>query len=614
MLGVGRDGPLGPSRAVALASGSEVAGGGTVAPMTERDAWIALACAPGIGPVSFARLVQHFGDARAVLERSVAAGGLAAIATASIPEGDDRPTLQPPAILAIQAVARDPWPVLRRARALELRIVTLGDPAYPVRLRAIDLPPPVLFVRGDVASLEPRDAVAIVGTRRPTDGGRRTAARIATAVAGMDATIVSGLALGIDGAAHAAAVAADAAHRRGHRRRARAPVPAAAPAARGAHRRGRRGDRQRVRPGHGAHARDVPAPQPAHQRSRDSTVVVEAGARSGALTTAAWALEQGRRLFLVPGPIDAPERRRLPRVPPGARAGGADRRRASRSCWRTWSSSGGQGRAVRRARPAPPGGCTRERRVTPGRTALLAELGDDRAARSWKGSSRATCAPMRWSRPRVCRSARSSARSPRSSCAGSWRTRTGATSRSAPLAGATAPRMRGRGRRHAARAGSVPGEVARASSAPVLPCRPTSGAPRPIASPSAPVGSGVVACPAVTRAPAEERRLRKVLAVVLAVPVVAFVYLATAAHRTFAGRALVALAGGATIGLGVVALVPPRPDRPPRRPRSIRPLPQVARSRTALAHRCRPSLAGHHPVLDAHGRRLGGRRAARRAA
>jgi hypothetical protein len=71
MLGVGRDGPLGPSRAVAAAAGAATTeGGGGVlpAPITERDAWIALACAHGIGPVSFERLVERIGGARGVHE------------------------------------------------------------------------------------------------------------------------------------------------------------------------------------------------------------------------------------------------------------------------------------------------------------------------------------------------------------------------------------------------------------------------------------------------------------------------------------------------------------------------------------------------------------------
>ena len=85
--------------------------------------------------------------------------------------------------------------------------MTLDHPAYPSRRRRVDLPPPVLLVRGDVDLLAAPRTVAIVGTRRPSERGRLVAARIAAAVSGAGAVVVSGLAVGIDGAAHAAVVA-----------------------------------------------------------------------------------------------------------------------------------------------------------------------------------------------------------------------------------------------------------------------------------------------------------------------------------------------------------------------------------------------------------------------
>lgn len=307
MLGVGRDGPLGPARAVTLAAGpAEAPGGGAPSFVSEADAWVALACTPGVGPVSFERLVARLGSARAVLDQALERDGAAVLAAASAADDDPRPTLLPDVMAAIRATALDPSPVLVRAQALDLRIVTLGDPTYPARLRAIDLPPPVLFVRGELSALDARDAVAIVGTRRPSDAGRRIAARIATAVAVLDATVVSGLALGIDGAAHAAAV---------HAERPTVAVIGGGHARLYPRLHERLADR--IVAGGGAIVSEfAPDTEPTRgtfpRRNRiisglsDSTVVVEAGARSGALTTAAWALEQGRRLFLVPGPIDAP--------------------------------------------------------------------------------------------------------------------------------------------------------------------------------------------------------------------------------------------------------------------------------------------------------------------
>src|SRR6185436_18349882 len=147
---------------------------------------------------------------------------------------------------------------------------------------------------------------AVVGTRRPSPGGRRIASRLATALARAGATVVSGLAVGIDGAAHAACVTDQ--------------VPTVAFIG-GGHARlfPRAHDRlaDAIVEGGGAvvseYAPNVaPSKGTFPQRNRlisgsaDAVVVVEAGARSGALVTASWALEQGRECFVVPGSIDAP--------------------------------------------------------------------------------------------------------------------------------------------------------------------------------------------------------------------------------------------------------------------------------------------------------------------
>ena len=187
-----------------------------------------------------------------------------------------------------------------------LRVVAEADPEYPRRLRAIEIPPPALFVRGSLASLGNEHVVGVVGTRRPSPAGRRIASRIGTALARAEATVVSGLAIGIDGAAHAAAVAE------------RSPTVAFIGGGHGrlfpaAH------DRlaDAIVEGGGAVISEyAPMTEPSKgtfpQRNRlisgtsDAVVVVEAGASSGALLTASWALEQGRECFLVPGSIDAP--------------------------------------------------------------------------------------------------------------------------------------------------------------------------------------------------------------------------------------------------------------------------------------------------------------------
>lgn len=321
MLGVGRLGPLGRT------DGSEVGSAGrpveaddvpeaganhaATGPLggldpTERDAWVVLVGVAGVGPVSFGRLVAAFGSASGVLSAARRSGAVAALVAATGSEDGGSPTLAWSSAAGVVAAAYDPSPWLVPVRRSGVGILTLADEAYPRRLRRVDLPPPVLFLHGDAASLDRPRAVAIVGTRRPTAVGRGTAGRIADAVAGLGASIVSGLAMGIDGAAHAAAV------------RVGAPTIAVIG---GGHERlypaGHRGLARAIVDGGGAVVSEfppdtIPTRGTFPRRNRiisglaDATIVVEAGVRSGALTTAAWALEQGRALYLVPGRLDDP--------------------------------------------------------------------------------------------------------------------------------------------------------------------------------------------------------------------------------------------------------------------------------------------------------------------
>jgi DNA processing protein len=272
----------------------------------ERDAWAVLASVHGLGPIGFAALLQCFGSAQAVL------------AEASRPHATERFVATPPADIGVRkrpidgdlarrivVGAENAARILARLRSLDLRVVTVEEPTYPVRLGAIAMPPHVLYVQGPLDALRRERAVAVVGTRRATSTGRDIAGRLASALVAADATVVSGLAFGIDGAAHAATLRAGgttvaviggghamlgpAAHRR----------LADAIIARG-----------------GAIVSELaPDVEPTQgtfpQRNRiisgltDATIVVEAPARSGALITASWALEQGRGCFLVPGPLDS---------------------------------------------------------------------------------------------------------------------------------------------------------------------------------------------------------------------------------------------------------------------------------------------------------------------
>jgi DNA processing protein len=276
----------------------------------ERDAWAVLASVVGLGPVGFAVLLRRFGTGRRILEVAGEPGGPDRLAAASAEVGPDgvrqRRALSLAVTTAIAAAAADAARILARIDTLGLRVVTVDDATYPVRLAAIEFPPHLLFVQGEVAALAADHAVAVVGTRRATIAGRGLAARVAHALSVAGATIVSGLALGIDGAAHAATV--DAAGRtvaviggghgqvypRAHARLAREIVDAGGAVV------------SELAPDFEPTKGTFPRRNRVISGLADATVVVEAPAKSGALVTASWALEQGRECFLVPGRVDDP--------------------------------------------------------------------------------------------------------------------------------------------------------------------------------------------------------------------------------------------------------------------------------------------------------------------
>jgi DNA processing protein len=348
MLGVQTLGPLVPHR-VAESGGVAGASGPAAGPSAptpiarlaaaddpaelERWAWVVLLSVSGLGPVSFGALLGAFGSARAVLDAATQPDGpgrlLEALADAGFDPGDGpdlglfdmcAPTADAGAgrigshgrqvigkDLAVRLCeAASGGEAADRVRALGLTVVTLEDVEYPDRLRQVELPPPLLFVRGSVAALSARHAVAVVGTRWPTDKGRLIAGWIGSALARTGATVISGLAVGIDGAAHAAVVAQGGrtvavlggGHARlfpkAHERLAEAIVESGGTVV------------SELAPETSPSRGTFPRRNRLISGLSDATVVVEAGRRSGALITAGWALEQGRECFLVPGPFDSP--------------------------------------------------------------------------------------------------------------------------------------------------------------------------------------------------------------------------------------------------------------------------------------------------------------------
>ncbi len=188
----------------------------------EREAWAVLSSAHGLGPVGFMRLLDAFGSARSVLEIAGGSDGARRLAgelrtrtRGTRPADDEAPDqdssnsrrlLDAPVLAAIVATALDQDAILGRIDELGLTILTLDDPGFPARLLGLEMPPPVLFVRGAVDQLSAPGCVAVVGTRQPTEAGRWTAGQIAGAITRLGGVVVSGLAVGIDGAAHNAAV------------------------------------------------------------------------------------------------------------------------------------------------------------------------------------------------------------------------------------------------------------------------------------------------------------------------------------------------------------------------------------------------------------------------
>jgi DNA processing protein len=154
----------------------------------ERLAWLRLIRSENVGPATFRDLVHHFGSAEAAL---------AALPRLSRHGGSARSVR-----IATRAEAEDEMAAATRIGAM---FVAIGEPLYPAWLRHGDAPPPLIAVRGDTRHLSP-PAVAIVGARNASAAGRKMAALLAGGLGEAGVAVVSGLARGIDSAAHEAAL------------------------------------------------------------------------------------------------------------------------------------------------------------------------------------------------------------------------------------------------------------------------------------------------------------------------------------------------------------------------------------------------------------------------
>jgi DNA processing protein len=255
--------------------------------------WIGLNLVKGIGAARMRALLEHFGSPQAAWEASpdeLEAAGLSARLAEAVVQARKGQALEQ----AWQAVLEQ-----------GLGVLTWDDPAYPRRLKEIDQPPPVLYLRGALAE-EDQWAVAIVGTRRATAYGRQAAAELAAGLAQRGITVVSGLARGIDAIAHQAALKAggrslavlgcgvDQVYPPEHRRLAEQLC------AQG-------GLLSDYPPGTPPEAANFPPRNRIISGLSLAVVVIEAGESSGALITASFAGEQGRAVFALPGNIYAPQ-------------------------------------------------------------------------------------------------------------------------------------------------------------------------------------------------------------------------------------------------------------------------------------------------------------------
>ncbi|MBN2048742.1 MAG: DNA-processing protein DprA [Anaerolineaceae bacterium] len=187
----------------------------------------------------------------------------------------------------------------------QITVLTWEDSAYPRRMLEIHNPPPVLYLRGNLL-LDDEWAVCIVGTRRVTSYGRQVTRELATFLAQNGITVISGLARGVDSVAHKAALDAggrtigvlgcgvDQIYPPENRVLAVEMIQSGAVLSDYA-------------PGTPPESSNFPPRNRIISGMSLATIVIEAGERSGALITATFAVEQGRDVFAVPGPIYAPQ-------------------------------------------------------------------------------------------------------------------------------------------------------------------------------------------------------------------------------------------------------------------------------------------------------------------
>lgn len=257
-----------------------------------RQYWLAFSFIKGIGAVRFKSLLDYFGDPQVAWNAPNQA-----LREAGLSEKVIENLKQVRSSIDLEQV-RD------KIKAQDISVLILADDEYPRRLKELEQPPPVLFLKGE---LVPEDewAVAVVGTRRVTAYGRQVAEEVASSLARNGITVVSGLARGVDSISHRAALDAggrtiavlgsglDRIYPPENRKLAERIVKQGALIS-------------DYPPGTPPEASNFPPRNRLISGLSLAVTVVEAGRTSGALITASFAADQGREVFAVPGNITAP--------------------------------------------------------------------------------------------------------------------------------------------------------------------------------------------------------------------------------------------------------------------------------------------------------------------
>ncbi|MGD0806990.1 MAG: DNA-processing protein DprA [Anaerolineales bacterium] len=255
----------------------------------ERAYWVAFNHIRGVGSARVQRMIKAFGDLRSAWEASrsgLSAAGLDERTTEAIVSGRSQ---------------IDPELLLDRCAQRRIRVLIWEDADYPVRLKELPAPPPVLYLKGTLCEADNLSA-AVVGTRKTTAYGREVTRMFASALASSGVTVVSGMARGIDSEAHTAALerhgrtlavfgcGVDVVYPPEHARLARRIEESGALLS-------------DYPPGTPPDAVNFPPRNRIIAGLSMATLVVEAGEESGALLTASYAADYGRDVFAVPGSV-----------------------------------------------------------------------------------------------------------------------------------------------------------------------------------------------------------------------------------------------------------------------------------------------------------------------